>query len=60
MTFLRRVEGCTRGDLISNDTHEELGICEINDKIAESKGNWKQLVRMNRERTPPMVHKYWP
>ncbi|KAJ4438429.1 hypothetical protein ANN_14374 [Periplaneta americana] len=62
MRFLRRVKGCTRRDLIRNeDIRKELNIYNINDKVEDYKGKWKEhLSRMDNERIPALIQQYQP
>lgn len=62
MRFLRKVKGCTRRDQIRNeDIRQELGIYNLNEKIANQREQWKQhLSRMHVERIPAMVKNYKP
>lgn len=62
MKFLRQVKGCTRRDRIRNDAiREELSIYNMNVKLKEYRGKWKEhLQRMDDSRLPKKIFAYEP
>ena len=62
MKFLRSVKGCTKRDLITNQSiREELGIFNMNERLKDLKQNWKEHVeRMPDTRITKQIIQYYP
>ena len=62
MKFLRSVKGCTKRDLITNQSiREELGIFNMNERLKDLKQNWKEHVeRMPDTRLTKQLIQYYP